>query len=44
MAYSRTHYGTGYFIYHQFLPGARPVAAVAGLERQNHPRRAKRWL
>jgi len=23
MAYSRTHYGTGYFIYHQYLPGAR---------------------
>jgi hypothetical protein len=23
MAYSRTHYGTGYYIYHQFLPGAR---------------------
>ncbi len=21
--YSRTHYGTGYFIYHQFVPGAR---------------------
>ena len=23
MAYSRTHYGTGYYIYHQFVPGAR---------------------
>lgn len=23
MAYSRTHYGTGYYIYQQFLPGAR---------------------
>lgn len=22
MAYTRTHYGTGYYIYHQFLPGA----------------------
>jgi hypothetical protein len=22
MAYSRTHYGTGYYIYHQFVPGA----------------------
>jgi hypothetical protein len=23
LAYSRTHYGTGYFIYHQFVPGTR---------------------
>ena len=23
MAYSRTHYGTGYYIYQQFVPGAR---------------------
>lgn len=23
MAYSRTHYGTGYYIYQQFMPGAR---------------------
>ena len=22
MAYSRTHYGTGYYIYHQYVPGA----------------------
>jgi hypothetical protein len=22
LAYSRTHYGTGYYIYHQFVPGA----------------------
>ncbi len=30
MAYSRTHYGTGYYIYHQYLPGAklsRPLRA-----------------
>jgi hypothetical protein len=30
MAYSRTHYGTGYYIYHQFVDGAplsRPIAA-----------------
>ena len=30
MAYSRTHYGTGYYIYHQFVPGAklsRPIHA-----------------
>ncbi|HTL29810.1 MAG TPA: DUF2961 domain-containing protein, partial [Tepidisphaeraceae bacterium] len=23
MAYSRTHYGTGYYIFHQFVPGAK---------------------
>jgi hypothetical protein len=23
LAYSRTHYGTGYFIYHQYVPGTR---------------------
>src|SRR5207245_1528194 len=23
MAYSRTHYGTGYYIYHQYVPGAK---------------------
>lgn len=30
MAYSRTHYGTGYYIYQQYLPGAklsRPIRA-----------------
>lgn len=30
MAYSRTRYGTGYYIYHQFVPGAplsRPISA-----------------
>ena len=33
MAYSRTHYGTGYYIYHQFVPGARlsrPIRAWDG--------------
>lgn len=33
MAYTRTHYGTGYFIYHQFARGARlsrPIAAWDG--------------
>src|SRR2546422_193888 len=33
MAYSRTHYGTGYYIYHQFVPGARlsqPIKAWNG--------------
>ena len=23
MAYGRTHYGTGYYIYHQFVPGMK---------------------
>jgi Protein of unknown function (DUF2961) len=30
MMYSRTHYGTGYYIYHQFVPGtklSRPIRA-----------------
>lgn len=26
MAYERTHYGTGYYIYHRFLPGARNLS------------------
>jgi hypothetical protein len=33
MAYSRTHYGTGYYIYHQYVPGAklsRPIRAWDG--------------
>jgi hypothetical protein len=33
MAYSRTRYGTGYYIYHQYVPGAklsRPIAAWDG--------------
>jgi len=33
MAYSRTHYGTGYYIYHQYLPDARlsqPIKAWDG--------------
>ena len=32
-AYSRTHYGTGYYIYHQYLPGAKlsqPIRAWDG--------------
>jgi hypothetical protein len=34
MAYSRTHYGTGYYIYHQFAPGtklSRPIKAWDGM-------------
>ena len=33
MAYSRTHYGTGYYIYHQYLPGiplSRPIRSWDG--------------
>jgi len=33
MAYSRTHYGTGYYIYHQFVPGTKlsqPIKAWDG--------------
>jgi hypothetical protein len=33
MAYSRTHYGTGYYVYHQYVPGAklsRPLRAWDG--------------
>ena len=26
MAYERTHYGTGYYIYHKFIPGARNLS------------------
>ena len=33
MAYSRTHYGTGYYIYHQFVPGiplSQPIKSWDG--------------
>lgn len=33
MAYSRTHYGTGYYIFHQFVPGielSRPIRSWDG--------------
>ena len=36
MAYSRTHYGTGYYIYQQFVRGRQAVAADASVGR---PRR-----
>lgn len=38
MAYSRTHYGTGYYIYHQYVGGARlsqPIRAWDGRTRPN---------
>src|SRR5438876_11491191 len=34
MGYSRTHYGTGYYIYHQYVPGtklSRPIRSWDGL-------------
>ena len=50
MAYSRTRYGTGYYIYHQFVDGAplsqpdralgRQDAARPGRARADEPRRA----
>ena len=30
MAYSRTHYGTGYFIYHRYVPGAKLSRPLRG--------------
>ena len=35
MAYSRTRYGTGYYIYHQFVAGHAAVAADRGVGRQD---------
>ena len=37
MAYSRTFYGTGYYIYHQFVAGRETVAADHALERRRRP-------
>jgi hypothetical protein len=39
MAYSRTHYGTGYYIYHQFVRGAKlsqPIRAWDGKTPPDH--------
>ncbi len=35
MAYSRTHYGTGYYIYHRYVPGAKLSRPLRGLERRD---------
>ena len=35
MAYSRTHYGTGYYIYHQYVRGRAALAARSGLGRRD---------
>lgn len=37
MAYSRTHYGTGYYVYHQFVPGARLSQPVHSWDGQTPP-------
>ncbi len=39
MGYSRTHYGTGYYVYHQFVPGtklSRPIKAWDGTKRPDN--------
>ena len=37
MAYSRTHYGTGYYIYHQFVRGARLSQDLHGWDAKTAP-------
>jgi hypothetical protein len=37
MGYSRTFYGTGYYIYHQFTPGARLSQPIAAWNSQSEP-------
>jgi Protein of unknown function (DUF2961) len=37
MAYSRTHYGTGYYIYHQFVRGARLSQNLRGWDAKTAP-------
>jgi hypothetical protein len=39
MAYSRTHYGTGYYIYHQYLPGARLSQPIVSWDGETPPGR-----
>lgn len=39
MAYSRTHYGTGYYIYHQFVPGAKLSQPIRGWDAKTPPDR-----
>ena len=38
MAYTRTHYGTGYYIYDQFVPGNPVIAPHPKLERERRSR------
>jgi hypothetical protein len=37
MAYSRTHYGTGYYIYKQFVPGAKLSRAIKAWDGKTPP-------
>jgi hypothetical protein len=37
MAYSRTHYGTGYYIYQQFIPGAKLSQPVTAWDAKTPP-------
>ncbi|HZL37271.1 MAG TPA: DUF2961 domain-containing protein [Tepidisphaeraceae bacterium] len=39
MAYSRTHYGTGYYIYDQFVPGAKLSAPIKAWDGKTPPDR-----
>ena len=40
MAYSRTRYGTGYYIYHQFVPGAPLSRPIKAWDARTPPERA----
>jgi hypothetical protein len=37
MAYSRTHYGTGYYIYHQYVPGIRLSHPIKTWDERSQP-------
>jgi D-arabinan exo alpha-(1,3)/(1,5)-arabinofuranosidase (non-reducing end) len=37
LAYSRTHYGTGYYIYHQFVPGVKLSRSIKGWNDRDAP-------
>ena len=37
MAYSRTHYGTGYYIYQQYMPGARLSRSIRSWKETDTP-------
>lgn len=39
LAYSRTHYGTGYFIYHQYVPGTRLSQRIRAWNERSVPDR-----
>jgi len=39
LAYSRTHYGTGYYIYHQYVEGARLSRPIRAWDGHNRPDR-----